>query len=173
MKGATKKDGGRLIRYLIRILIRTVLIGTCLTMTTASTAEERTKTEQAAPIYVTASMLNGRAKPSKRAKIEARFDQGDALTPTGRLSKDLEWVEVQGGESGTVWVHIKYVTERIGTFTVINENHGRVAIWSKKGGGRRKGYTRKGETLTIDRVLMGWGHCQKGWVDLEYFIEEV
>ena len=128
--------------------------------------------EEHNPLYVTADVLNGRAHPTKKAPVEAIFDYGDKLIPTGRFSRDREWVEVQGGESATVWVHIRYVSERFCEFTVINENNGRIRIRSKPDGGKIKGYIRHSKSIEIDRVVLGWGHCSKGWVDLEYFIEE-
>jgi len=124
-------------------------------------------------LYVTADVLNGRKWPTKKAGIEAVFDYGDLLEPTGRMSKDLEWLEVAGGESGTVWVFAQYVSERIIPFTVTNENNGKVKIRSKPGGGKLKGYVNRGKSVEIDRVVLGWGHCSRGWIDLEYLVEEV
>ena len=135
-------------------------------------AEETEKEYQ--PLIVTANVLNGRMRPSKRAEITARFDQGDEVQPTGRISKDWEWVEVYGGENGTAWVHYKYVTERVDAFRVTNENNGRVKARKRLGGkARLTGYIGHGKTIEIDQVILGWGHCKRGWVDLEYFIEEV
>lgn len=126
------------------------------------------------PLYVTASTLYGRQWPTKKSHKEAVFDYGDMLRPTGKLSKDCEWVEIYGGENGTMWVSAKYVTERMDAFTVKNLNNGRVRIRSRIGGsGKLKGYVRNGKSIEIDRVVLGWGHCKKGWVDLEYFVEEV
>ena len=126
--------------------------------------------EEYAELYVTADVLNGRAWPSKKSKIEAVFDYGDRLKPTGRWNG--EWIEVEGGESGTVWVHYKYVSERILPFEVVNENNGKVKIRSKPGkSGKIKGYVKRGKTVEIDQVVLGWGHCSRGWVDLKYFSE--
>jgi len=121
-------------------------------------------------LYVTADLLNGRARPSRRSSVEAVFDRGDKLTPTGEISRDREWVEVYGGECGTVWVHISYVTERTEVFTVRNTSGGRVKArnWP---GGKLKKYVRAGKTVEIDRVVLGWGHCSAGWVDLDWFEE--
>lgn len=124
-----------------------------------------------ADLYVTADVLNGREWPTKKAQVGAIYDYGDTLKPTGRW-KD-EWVEVEGGESGTVWVHYKYVSERILPFEVKNENNGKIKVRSKPGGkGTVRGYVKRGKTIEIDQVVLGWGHFSKGWVDLEYFIEE-
>lgn len=125
-----------------------------------------------APLYVTADVLNGRAHPTRKAPVEAVFDYGDQLTPTGRISRDCEWVEVEGGEAGTVWVHVNYISERFVEFTATNENNGKIKIRSKIGGGKVRGYVKRGKSVEIDRVVLGWGHCKKGWIDLEYLIEE-
>ena len=135
----------------------------------AEEAEERAYN----PLYVTADMLNGREQPTKKAQIGGMYYFGDELRPTGRISRDREWVEIYGGEAGTVWVKACYVSERFSAFTVTNENNGKVKIRSKMGAGKVKGYVKNGKSIEIDRVVLGWGHCSKGWVDLEYFIEEV
>ena len=61
---------------------------------------------------VQTKLLNGRAAPRKKATVEARFDYGDKLELTGEWSDDHTWVEVIGGETGTVWVSIRYISER-------------------------------------------------------------
>lgn len=128
--------------------------------------------EEYKDLYVTADVLNGRAWPTKKASIEAIFDYGDKLKPTGRWSKNFEWVEVEAGESGTVWVHYKYVSERVLPFEVKNESNGKIKIRNKPGGkGKVRGYIKNGKTVEIDRAVLGWGHCSKGWVDLDYFSE--
>jgi len=125
------------------------------------------------PLYVTAGQLNGRAHPSKKASVEALFDYGDKLTPTGKISKDRKWVEVEGGETGTVWVSVKYVSERFTEFTATNENNGRIRIHSLPDGGKLKGYISRGKSVEIVQVVLGWGRCSKGWVDLDFLVEEV
>ena len=126
------------------------------------------------PLYVKADLLYGREWPTKKSQVMAYLDFGDAVQPTGNISKDCEWVEVIGGENGTMWVCAAYVSERFTEFTVTNENNGPVKIRSKMGGkGKVKGYVRNGKSIEIDRVVLGWGHCSRGWVDLEYLIEEI
>ena len=53
------------------------------------------------------SVLNGRARPSVSSIKECRFYPGETLTATGETRK--AWIEIVGGETGTVWVHGKYV----------------------------------------------------------------
>lgn len=138
----------------------------CLLCTDDVHAEEI----ESVDMYVTASVLNGRAKPSKKASIEARFDHNDIVT-TLDWSKDHHWIEVDGGETGTVWVWWEYLTERTDEFTVSNGRSYKVKI-RKEPYGRLVGYLKPGKTLVIDRVIFGWGHCSKGWIELNYLTEE-
>ncbi len=137
-------------------------------------AEELAEDMEWAPLYVTASVLNGRSEPTKKADVSAFFDYGDLIQPTGQWSRNGEWVEVTGGENGTAWVYYKFVTARKKPFNVTNENNGGLKVRSRPGGkGRLRGYIRHGKTIEIDQVINGWGHCSRGWVDLDYFIEEI
>lgn len=126
--------------------------------------------EETTEMYVTASQLNGRANPSRKASVEARFDRGDSIEAID-WSKDHHWIEVTGGETGTVWVWWEYVTERIDTFTVRNNFGSKVKI-RKEPYGTVTGYLKNNKTLVIDRVIFGWGHSKRGWIDLKYVTEE-
>ena len=160
-------------KLIVRFIIEAVLVGLiAFAVITALHDVGMAEDAEYQPLYVVADVLNGRAHPTKKAPVEAVFDYGDQLIPTGKISKDRKWVEVAGGESGTVWVSIQYVSERFTEFTVINENNGKIKIRSKPVDGKIKGYVKRGKEIEIDRVVLGWGHCSKGWVDLEYFIEE-
>lgn len=121
-------------------------------------------------MYVTASLLNGRATPSKKATVEARFDRGDDVETLG-WSKNHHWIEVIGGETGTVWVWWEYLTERTDEFYVWNNYGSKVKIRSEPFG-RVIGYLKNDGELIIDRVIFGWGHSKQGWVNLEYLTEE-
>ena len=164
---------GNTKRLVIQVLIEAVMVAAVLIMISvlmhnAGLAEE----QEYNPLYVVADVLNGRAHPTKKSPVEAIFDYGDKLIPTGKISRDKEWVEVAGGESGTVWVHVNYVSERFTEFTAVNLNNGRIKIRSKIDGGKLKGYVKHGKMIEVDRVVLGWGHTSKGWIDLDYFIEE-
>lgn len=124
------------------------------------------------PMYVTASVLNARAEPTKKATVEARFDKGDALAPTGRISKDRKWIEIYAGEAETAWVYFEYVTERVAPYTATNANNGKIKIRKLPGEGRVTGYVKHGRSVEIDQVIFNFGHCRQGWVDLDYLIEE-
>lgn len=127
--------------------------------------------EEPAKLTVRAKLLNGRSAPRKTASIEARFDFDDILEPTGAWSNDWKWVEVIGGETGTVWVYISYVSERT-HYTVTNEKHNCVKIRKSPVNGRVVGYVKKGRSVDIEQKIGNWGKTKKGWVDLDYFIEE-
>ena len=121
-------------------------------------------------MYVTASLLNGRSKPSKKSSVEARFDCNDLVTAVG-WSDNHHWIEVYGGETGTVWVWWEYVTERTDEFVATNDQKYKVKI-RKEPYGRLSGYLKPGKSVNIDRVIFGWGHCSKGWIELDYLTEE-
>lgn len=129
--------------------------------------------EDPATVYVTAGRLNGRSMPRKKAFIEALFDHGDKLTATGKWSRDHKWIEVEGGEGGTVWVDIRYVSE-IKQPVVVMTDVTKVKIRKTPFNGRVTGYLKNGKELEIDQIVLGWGHCSKGWIDLGYcyFVEE-
>ena len=119
---------------------------------------------------MTATLLNGRANPTKKSTIEARFDKNDILQTTGEWSDDYHWIEVVGGETGTVWVFIDYITEDE-PFSAVNKDYKRVKIRSSPVDGRIVGYLKKNKEVKIERTVCGWGKCEKGWIDL-YFLEE-
>ena len=156
------------------ILIGMIIGNVIRSMSSTAQAEEMEEERTLDPLYVSASVLNGREEPTKKAQVSAFYDYGDVVFPTGEISQNGEWVEIQGGEAGTAWVYYKYVTARKKTFTVTNENNGRIKVRSRPGGkGRLRGYIGHGKTIEIDQVINGYGHCKRGWVDLDYFIEEI
>lgn len=126
-------------------------------------------------IYATASvqtkLLNGRAAPRKKATVEARFDYGDKLELTGEWSADHKWVEAVGGETGTVWVSIRYISERK-HFTAKNVDYKEVKVRDWPINGKVHYKIKKGQTVEIEQVVLGWGKTRYGWVDL-YYLEEV
>ena len=123
-------------------------------------------------VTVLVDQLNGRLSPSKGAHREAMFDRGDILTATGKWSKDHKWIEVKGGESGTVWCDIRYLSERTDTFMITNYGNTAVKIRSRPVNGKVTGYLKKGKYLEVTQEILGWGKTDKGWIDLSYVIEE-
>lgn len=71
-----------------------------------------------------------------------------------------------------MWCDIRYLSERNGDITVCNMDYKKIKIRKRPIDGRVTGYLRKGKELIIDRVVLGWGHCDKGWIDLSYVYEE-
>lgn len=122
-------------------------------------------------IHVTADLLNGRTKPNRHSQKVALFDYGDDLQITGKWSADHNWIEVGGGEAGLVWVHIDYVSETVGTYTVRNDDYAKIKIRRSPVNGRVSGYLKRGQEVEIDRDVLGWGHCYLGWVDLSLVAE--
>ena len=127
--------------------------------------------EEPFQVIVTASQLNGRADPRKSASIEAVFDKDDILDATGKWSSDCTWIEVKGGETGTVWVKITYVSENIGSFYMANESFPSVKIRKKPFKGKVIGYLEEGEVIQVNQVVGIWGKTSKGWIDLTYLTE--
>lgn len=159
----------RHLNRVIALALSVLLITSCLIPVGAAVAE-RTSVD---PIKMTVQtkLLNGRATPRKRATIEARFDLGDTLLATGEWSKDHQWVEVAGGETGTVWVYISYVSERK-HYYVKNVDYRKVKVRKWPVVGKVTGYIYRGQTVDITQTVLGWGKTDKGWVDLFYLEEE-
>ena len=122
-------------------------------------------------VTVTATLLNGRMTPSRKGLKTAFFDKGDTIELTGRWSNDHDWIEVIAGEAGNCWVAVQYVTEIEEPFTVCNRDYSKVKI-RKKPSDKSKvsGYLRKNRKIEITQVLLGWGKCRLGWIDL-YYVE--
>ena len=151
----------------IVVFVLLILWITCLFIPSNSKSEE---IEEPTRVYVTVKLLNGRARPSKKAMVEARFDKGDILEAL-QWSKKHHWIEVTGGETGTVWVYWEYVTERLEDSRWWNSSGVKVKI-RKEPFGTVIGYLPKDGEIIVDQILLGWGHCNRGWVDLSYFEEE-
>jgi SH3-like domain-containing protein len=111
--------------------------------------------------------------PSKQAIKVGFFDRGDTLELTGRWSNDHDWIEVVGGDAGACWVARQFVNELSEPITVINNDYQKIKI-RKKPYEKSKvtGYLRRGREIEITQVLLGWGKCKLGWIDLYYVQEE-
>lgn len=113
--------------------------------------------------------LNGRAAPDKSARIEARFSNGEALEA---VSYRDGWVEVIGGESGTVWCSQEYLSSTQEARKYRNTSGGRVFVRGEIGGRKTGLEVRSGKAVTVHRQMDGWGYIGTGWVDLHFFEEE-
>ena len=129
--------------------------------------------EHIEPVYLTviASQLNCRAFPTTKSHKEAFFDYGDVIEATGKWSEDYKWIEVVAGEGGSAWCMAKYLTERTDSFIASNEGRKSVRIRKSPVDGRVMGYLRPEKTVKITQVVLGWGKCKKGWIDLGYLCE--
>ncbi len=127
--------------------------------------------EETVKLFVTASQLNGRARPSKKATVEASFFKGDELKALG-WSRDQKWVEVEGGETGTVWVWWEYVDEQEEDISVWWNGYGSRVRIRKTPEGRVCGYLKKDAEIEITQVVLGWGKSNRGWIDLSYLTKE-
>lgn len=110
--------------------------------------------------------LNGREHPSTRSHITMRLFNGDALEI---VSFDGEWVEVEGGESGTSFVKAEYLSEVNSPVSYTNTSGGRVRVRRSPSNSTAIDWIRSGETIAISKVIAGWGYTHGGWVDLSFF----
>lgn len=110
--------------------------------------------------------LNGRARPDKHAPVEARFDNGEAVEA---LSIQNGWVEVIGGETGTVWCKAEYLSDsQSDSATYRNTSGGRVFVRNEPSG-KKTGRIDAGKKVTVSRQIGNWGYIGSGWVDLSFF----
>lgn len=112
--------------------------------------------------------LNGREKPSKKACITMRLFRGDQVEVVG-FSGD--WAEIEGGESGTSFVKLKYLSTILEPAKYKNVSGGRVKVRSHPISGKTTAWVSSGKTITVHSVVSGWGNIASGWVDLSFFEE--
>ena len=153
-------------------LIACLVLLLCMLQIASSVSETAFDYSGMTKVYVITRQLNGRMNPRKTGLIDARFDKKDALWATGEWSEDHHWIEVVGGEGGAVWVYADYVSETLKDFKATNERFEKVKIRSRPFDGKINGYLKKGKTVEITQVVLGWGRCKKGWIDMGY-LEEV
>lgn len=119
-------------------------------------------------VYVTASKLNGRDEAAFDAHVESHFYRGEALDVVGYSG---DWVEVVGGETGTVFVHSSYVinTEVIPVdntaYTVTSK--GRVHVRKLPNGSHAR-WVYNGDVLVATWLTDGWAFVGNGWVSMKY-----
>lgn len=128
-------------------------------------------TAQSETLYVCTKgdPLNGRSAPNKHASVEARFENGEAVEA---VSYKVGWVEVVGGESGTVWCSQDYLSSSQNTSKYRNISGGRVFIRDGIEGRKTGLEVHTNKLVTVKRQMNGWGFIGTGWVDLSYFEEE-
>ena len=145
-----------------------VLIGYAIAEEPTSTPEPE---EDGIIFYVVADVLNCRMAPDKHSYVATVLEQGQSVHGTGRWSKDHKWVEIDHSEYGLLWCDYHYLTERRDAFEVETLWDSPIKIRKQAYKGSVTGYLKKGKTVKIVQVVLGWGRCKQGWIDLEYCIE--
>lgn len=115
-------------------------------------------------------MLNGRSAPNKHAPIEAHFTNGQAVEA---ISYCDGWIEVVGGETGTVWCHQDYLSASKNASKYRNVSGGRVFVRDAIEGRKTGLEVVSNKVVTVHRQMDGWGYIGTGWVDLKFFKEEL
>lgn len=110
--------------------------------------------------------LNGRAAPSKNADIEMRIPNGEKVEA---VSYNVGWVEVLGGETGTVWCKAEYLSSTQEPTEYRNSSGGRVFIRDGIEGVKTGFVVRANDTVWVTREINGWGYIESGWVNLNNF----
>lgn len=121
-------------------------------------------------LYAMSKSLQGRIRPGKKYEALVSFDMWTQLYPTGRVSEDRMWIEVRSTEGDLVWCNVNYLTETMNVLHVYTLWEDGVKIRSRPGGGKVTGTAKREQVLEITQVVMGYGKCSKGWIDMEYFI---
>lgn len=147
---------------------RFLLIILVLIMVVPAYSEE---VEERISLIVTGSNLNCRMSANKHSYIVTELEKGQEIPSTGRWSKNYRWVEIDHPEYGRLWCSYEFLTERAEPFSVETLWDEPIKIRKQPVNGRVSGYLRKGRTIEITQVILGWGKCAKGWIDLEYCIE--
>ena len=167
-------EAWKCIRTIIEILLIAAFVIIMVHFVNVSKAEEEIDNEepQYAPLYVMTKVLNGRTRPGKKYPALVDFEMWTPLQPTGRMSRDHQWIEIRSTEGDVVWCSINYLSERTDVFYVYHLHKDRIKIRKYPGSGKVTGYAKKEQRLEITQVVMGYGKCNKGWIDLSYFIED-
>lgn len=156
-----RRLGDRLFPFLIAL----VIVLAVLVAIKGSLAEE-----QPTQMYVAVSAgswLNGRYAPDQHSSVEARFQSGDTVD-VYEVSGD--WARVAGGESGTVWCDIRYLSATAPggqpeTCTV--QADGRVRVRETPDGALVR-WLNDGDTVTVQCHIDGWAYIGDGYVQDQY-----
>lgn len=113
--------------------------------------------------------LNGRSRPHPHASVEMHIPNGDSVQAVSRVEG---WVEVVGGETGTVWCAQQYLSSSKEAAKYRNTSGGRVFVRDDVQGAKNGLAVSNNKVVTVQRQLSGWGFIGTGWVDLQYFSKE-
>lgn len=117
-------------------------------------------------LVVTVDELNGRAEPTTKSSVEMRLYKDDEVT---FVSYTDGWVEIIGGETGTVFCKAEYLSEKnanLGTYK--NISGGRVHVRDSIEG-KRINSIAANKNIEVSSIILNWGYIGNGWVDLQYF----
>ena len=117
-------------------------------------------------LIVTVDELNGRAEPTTKSSVEMRLYKDDEVT---FVSYNDGWVEIIGGETGTVFCKAEYLSEKdanLGTYK--NTSGGRVHV-RENIEGKRIDSIAANKNVEVSSIILNWGYIGNGWVDLQYF----
>lgn len=158
---AMRHLGDRLFPFLIAL----VIVLAVLVAFKGSLAEEQPVTMYVA--VSAGSWLNGRYEPDTHSSVEARFQSGDTVD-VYEVSGD--WARVAGGESGTVWCDIRYLSATAPggqpeTCTV--QADGRVRVRETPDGALVR-WLNDGDTVTVQCHIDGWAYIGDGYVQDRY-----
>lgn len=148
-----------------------ILLFVMLSLFSVAFGEEE-EPEELNELIVIADTLNARYRPSKKSAALAEYVFGDHLVPTGKWSKDHQWIQIFHPEQNYLWVNINYISERLDIFEVFTLCDSPVRVRKSPGSGKTTKYLKKEQHVEVDQVVMGFGHTDYGWIDLSYFIEE-
>ena len=152
------------MKHVLAIILTIMIVISCISVGISEDIGD-----EGSKVIVTATLLHGRVNPSKKSRVETQFDKGDILEATGKWSDDHHWIEVVGGETGTVWVYADYVNENNSEYEyVINITGSKVKIRSRPFDGKVKAYLNRDKQIRVYRVILGWGKTKKGWIDMRY-----
>lgn len=112
--------------------------------------------------------LNGRSEPSIHAPVEMRIPNGEAVQS---VSSQNGWVEIVGGETGTVWCREEYLSSAPEASKFRNVSGGRVFVRDTVKGHKTGLEVPANKTVTVRIQRDGWGKVSSGWVDLSFFEE--
>ena len=164
-----KKDNKEMIVYFKLIFCIVVLVLLCI-FAPKGHAEDLDESNYVT-FYTIGSNLNCRMAPNKHSYIVTELEKGQEVKGTGRWSKDHRWVEIEHCEYGRLWCDYHFLTERTDAFTIETLCDDPVKIRKQVFNGKVKGYLRKGKTIEVTQVVLGWGKTSQGWIDLDYCIE--
>ena len=119
-------------------------------------------------VCIDSGELNGRAAPNRHAQVEMRLQNGETVES---LSVSGGWVEILGGETGSVWCKAEYLSSTQESRFYRNNSGGRVFVRDSIQG-KKTGSVSANKVVSITRTINGWGFTGSGWVDLSFFKEK-